>query len=129
MTGPKEQKMYPSEFSLSLTTLENFAFALDVDVDTVGTHSASWDKKSLEYDCARVDWEAAELRFGGPWGFCYWDMRQIWFGDDEAVSKGQRRRLVAVLVVAIGLRIDQEIWMTLIGDVDKLPANAGRMVF
>jgi len=46
--------------------------------------------------------------------------------DDEAVSKGQRRRLV---VAAIGLRIDQETWMTLIEDVDKLPANVGRMVF
>jgi hypothetical protein len=82
MTDPKEQKMYPSEFSLSLTTLENFAFVLDVDVDTVGTHSASWDsaswdKKSLEYDCARIDWEAAELRFGEPWGFCCWGLRQI----------------------------------------------------
>lgn len=104
--------MYPSEFSQSLTTLEIFAFVLDVDVDTVGTHSASWDKKSLEYDCARIDWEAAELRFGEPWGFYCWDMRQIGFSDDEAVSKGQRRQLVAVLVAAIGLRIDQEIWMT-----------------
>jgi hypothetical protein len=55
MTSPTEQKMYPSEFSLSLTTLDNFAFVLDVDVDTVGIYSASWGKKSLEYNCARID--------------------------------------------------------------------------
>jgi hypothetical protein len=48
MTGPKEQKMYPSEFSPSLTTLEIFALVLDVDVDTVGTHSASWDSASWD---------------------------------------------------------------------------------
>jgi len=58
-------------------------------------------------------------------GFYCWDIRQIGFSDDEAVSNGQRRQLVAVLVAAIGLRMDQEIWMTLIEAV----GNAGRTVF